>query len=291
MKLIATRLAAAAALCVAASASATTFTGFSGAGISQAEFHQGLMDSLDFGGLKASKTPIPAGAYEPQSLNASPVASLHLPSMLNAVRNGGSVFEAAGARVHIYGAKSENKRSWFLCLSIEGGDVVYKKGSKLIHYYLIDRTGYFDLNGRSFEVYIEGQLRNKMGSKLVVNDVTDKNNKVNVAKFTMQQLVDSVYLSGRQLRVSGREFRAFYADNFDENSRGEFGNYTGRRSLVFLFKEGAAYKGYHWPESALPREQVVFAAPRIEGEDKAEAGSFVIGLNYKTDGTLLVYQQ
>lgn len=218
----------------------------------------------------------------------APLHSIELAPLLNNMRRTSAAFDAGGATVRVFGDKSQNKKSWFVGFSTDGGDTQFRKGEKMLNWMLISREQEVTLNGRVYKVKLHGQLRNRMQSKLTIEPKDKKSGAK--ASFTIQQLSDSVYDAGHFLRIGGREFRLLYTENFNESQQGEFGGYTGDRSIVLMFRDAdGKLKGYHWFERNIPEGRVSVETPRLADEDDAiGAGTLTLGVS-RRNGRLELY--
>lgn len=217
----------------------------------------------------------PSALADPAALGA-PILKIALDPILDNMRRTNAAFDAGGATVHVFGDKSQNKKSWFLGMAVAGGEAQFVKGEKIIHWMLIDRKADVVLNGRAYKVQVLGQLRNRMQSKIVF-EPKDGSPK---AIFTAQQISDAVYDAGWLLQFGGREFRLLYTRNFNETDKGAFGGYSGDRSIVLMFKQDGKFKAYHWFERAIPTgSDVLVSTPKTADEDdNSTAGAFSVGL-------------
>ncbi|MBI5239931.1 MAG: hypothetical protein HY926_05635 [Elusimicrobia bacterium] len=257
------------------------------------EFQVGL-PALDWAAFKpASPALAQAPARVPLQSLGEPLYSVPLPSLLNNIRAAPAVIQAGAARVHVFGDKSQNKGTWFLGFAVESGGVAFRNGKKMLRY---KAGGILPVKGgsaqvsagdRQYTVYIQGQLKNRMQSKVVFEP---REPGAPRTVFTVQQLSEAAYLAGYPVRLGGTEYRLLYSENFREDAAGEFAELTGDRSIVLLKREGGRFTGLHWFERDIPRDSVLVTAPRAANSDDAyEQGALALGLRLGPAGELLVY--
>lgn len=234
------------------------------------------VEGLNFATARAIPQAPPAAeaaAYAPISFAATS-CSIPLAPLLDGVRATKATFRAGGVVVHVFGGKSQNKKSWFVGFMPEGGDAQFRNGRKMIHWVMLNRTVHFEIAGRKYSSWIEGKLTDKMNSRLFVAD--DKTGAR--SSWTVQQLSDFAYDAGYPVVLGGKEYRLMYTRDFNEDDNGEFAGYTGDRSISLISREGGKMTGYHWFEREIPADRVLVSTPKAVGADSASAGAVTFGL-------------
>ena len=275
-----------ACLPLAASAQAQDFSavqalqasaGVPGNFINISRFRQGL----------AEVPPIQPG-YLPLRSAGKPLAEIPLPGLLDAIRRTASVFTAGGVTVHVFGIKSV-QNSWFLGFWPENdANPILVRGKEIIHHWPFwSGTLYPWINGQPYKVYIQAKILSPMQSTLII---TPKHGPR--AVFTIAQLVSNAYQIGYPVRIAGRDYRVFYNRDFTQDAAGDFGGYTGDRSIAFLYKDGDSAKGFQFFESKIPHgtPSVLISTPQEETSD--ENGSqtgLTLGLRIDYGGNLQIY--
>ncbi len=79
-----------------------------------------------------------------------------------------------------------------------------------------------------------------------------------------------------------------YTRDFNEDERGDFGGYTGDRSITLMTREGDKLIGYHWFEREIPGDRILVSTPKVAGADASRPGSFTVGLRLSA-GALEIY--
>ena len=51
------------------------------------------------------------------------------------------------------------------------------------------------------------------------------------------------------MNLGGRQYRLFYARDFDQDDDGNFARYTGSRSIVLVGRDQNKFTAFHWVES------------------------------------------
>ncbi len=260
----------------------------------QASFEQAgasVDEAVQLGSFKRAPaaSPLTKPAFVAPGALAAPLYEIPLAPILNNIRRTAATFRAGGELVHVFGDKSENKNEWFIGLAVEDVETEFKKGWKILHYWAKfgSETWHVELGGRMYAVHIDGQLRHKMQSKVVV-EPADKNEPKSV--FTIEQLSEAAFAAGLPVRIGGTQYRLLYSQNFNEDAQGNFAGYTVDRSIVLMFRnERGELKGYHWFEKDIPERAVLVTTPRVAGsEDSYEAGQVTLGLRL-AGGKLQIY--
>lgn len=284
----------AAALCAAAPASAQTALagGLDGEGGLEQAF--GQASGLNFSAFKAQPQAAVPSAYQAAAgALGSPLYSIELAPQLNRIRQTAASFQSGRWRVHVFGDKSQNKKNWFIGFAVDGQPPIFRNGRKMLRYKLgglvsvANGTVYFWIDGRQYAAYLKGQLSHRMQSRVVIEPMQKGEAKT---VFTIQQLSDAAFAAGLPLRIGGVEYRLLYSDNFAEDASGEFGSWTGDRSIVLMYRAAdGSYKGYHWFEREIPSDRILVATPRAaDSDDGYEAGQLTLGLRL-AGGRLEIY--
>ncbi len=230
----------------------------------------------DFGDLRSIPQIPAAGA---------PVARIPLAPLLDGVRATRAAFRAGGVVVHVFGGKDENKKNWFVGFAPDGGEAQFRNGRKMIHWVFLKGAVSFEIAGRKYSAYIEGKATDKMRSRLVV---APENGSEAPSSWTMAELADDAYDAGFPVTLAGKEYRLMYTRDFNEDERGEFGGYTGDRSITLLTREGDKMIGYHWFEREIPSDHVLVSTPKAAGADASGPGALIVGLRLNA-GVLELY--
>lgn len=247
-------------------------------------------EDINFAAFKrAAQPPRQPGAVVAEGALGAPLHEIELAPLLNNIRRTAAAFRAGNAVVHVFGDKSENKNEWFIGLTIDPSDTMFKKGWKILHYWLKPgaETWRVDIGGRMYDVRIDGQLRHRMQSKVVIEPEDKSEAK---AVFTIQQLSDAAFAAGLPVRIGGTQYRLLYSQNFNEDGSGDFAGYTVDRSIVLMSRnEKGELKGYHWFEREIPEGQILITTPRAaDSNDGYQADSVTLGLS-RSGGKLRIY--
>lgn len=241
----------------------------------------------------AQRKPAPVNAIADRAVMGAPAATVELDPLLDNMRRTPTAFQVGGKTVRVFGDKSQNKKSWFLAFAEEGSglDAQFRKGEKLLNWGFVMRgEAEVTLDGRPFRVKLNGQLRNRMQSKIEIEPKTKGSTDPKVT-ITVQQVSDGVFAAGHPVRLGGRDFKLLYTRNFYESDRGDFAAYSGDRSIVLMFRQGGKLMGYHWFEAAIPKDEtVLIATPRAaDEEDGGQVGTFTLGLRMGPRRALELY--
>ncbi|MDE1977202.1 MAG: hypothetical protein KGL04_07870 [Elusimicrobia bacterium] len=217
-----------------------------------------------------------------------PLAEVPLPRILDAIKNTNSTFIAGGVRVHVFGIKSL-QNSWFLGFWPENSaNPILVRGKEMIHHWPFwSGTLHPRINGESYSVYIQAKILSPMQSNVILSP---KHGPRTV--FTIAQLVENAYEAGYPVRIAGQDYRVFYNRDFTQNASGDFGGYTGERSIVFLYKDGDSAKGFQFFESRIPHgtRQILVSTPSEESSDQNASGNgLTLGLRIDYQGNLQIY--
>lgn len=213
--------------------------------------------------------------------------TIHLAHLLDNGRRASTTFKAGNTVVHVFGTKSQNKKEWFVGFAPEGEDAQFRKGKKMLHWVFINRTVHLEIAGRAYSAWVEGKATDRLHSKLIV----EPDGGGARAEWTVDDLSASAYAAGAPVKVGGREFRLLYSRDFVEDGKGDFGGYSGDRSIVLMYKDGSSYSGFHWFEREIPSDKILVATPRsAKADDSYAAGSFSLGLRL-ANGVLELYSK
>jgi hypothetical protein len=171
----------------------------------------------------------------------------------------------------------------------EDGTLIYKNGWKMLRWMIKKGSAQFSIEKHDYRIYVDGQLSDKMHSKLVIEPLGGGESKT---LFTVEQLAEAAYLAGYPVRIGGTEFRLLYSENMNEGSDGEFSGFTGDRSIVLLRRENGKLVGLHWFERELPLNGVMVGTPRSahSGDcDKPAQAVPVFGLGLSAARELRVF--
>jgi predicted lactoylglutathione lyase len=233
------------------------------------------VEGLDFAAARAIPQGPPAAAAAAAVAASCDGAScaIQLAPLLDGVRATKATFRAGNVVVHVFGGKSQNKKSWFVGFMPEGGEAQFRNGHKMIHWMMLNRTVHFEVAGRRFSAWIEGKVTDKMNSRLVVAAESGER-----SSWTVQQLSDYAFDAGERVVLAGKEYRLMYTRDFNEDDNGEFAGYTGDRSLSLLTRQDGKLIGYHWFERDIPIDRILVSRPKAVGADSASAGTLAFGL-------------
>jgi hypothetical protein len=251
----------------------------------------GPLPVFAFAALRPLAAPPPPGSafIAPESSLGAPAAVVALPPLLDNVSRTRATFRAGSVVVHVYGEKSRNKGDWFIGFAAEGAEPQFRNGHKMIHWTVLHRTVRFTAGGKSFSAYIQGDLSNRMQSRIVVS-ADDRSQPQ--SSWSVQEITDDGYESGAPVRLGGREFRLFYARDFDQDDDGAFAGYTGGRSIVLVAREQGRFTAFHWYESDVPRDGGVLAVSEKPAfADQQGAGPLLLGLRRTADDRLEIYDR
>jgi hypothetical protein len=240
---------------------------------------------VDFAAARAVAQRPPAG--EPFAVlpgaSGAPLQSIPLAPILDAVRATKASFRAGGVVVHVFGGKSQNKKNWFVGFQPEGGEAIFFKGWKMLRWMIKHGSARFEIGGRRFTAYIDGKATDKLNSRLVVAEENGAQ-----SSWSMAELSDDAFEKGYPVSIAGQEYRLMYTRDFNEDASGDFGAYTGDRSLTLMTRAGGKLIGYHWFEREIPADRILVSTPKIAGIDDYRAGSFSVGLRLNR-GALEIY--
>ena len=217
-----------------------------------------------------------------------PLAEVPLPGLLDAIRRTDTVFMSGGVPVHVFGIKSL-QNSWFLGFWPENAvNPILARGKEMIHHWPFwSGTLHPWINGQPYSVYVQAKILSPMQSTLII---APKRGPRTV--FTIAQLISNAYQVGYPVRIAGRNYRVFYNRDFTQNAAGDFGGYTGDRSIVFLYKDGDSAKGFQFFESKIPHgtPQVLVSTPQEETSDEnGNQTGLTLGLRIDYVGNLQIY--
>jgi hypothetical protein len=256
---------------------------------SEAEFG-GPLPEFEFAAFRPLAAPPPPGIpfLTPEEGLGAPAAVVALAPLLGDLRTTRAAFRAGGATVRVYGERSRNKGNWFIVFAADGGDAQFRDGRKMIHWAMLKRTVHFSIGGKSFSSYIQGNISNRMQSRLVVS--ADDRSQPD-SSWSIQEITDDGFAAGAPVALGGREYRLFYARDFDENGDGDFAGYTGGRSIVLVARDRGGFTGYHWLESDVPRGGALAVAQKPAFSDRDDAASLPLALSLTPDGRLAIYDR
>jgi hypothetical protein len=221
----------------------------------------------------------PRPQESPRAEPAAPLYEIELAPLLGNIQRTASLFDAGGVRVHVFGDKSRNRNEWFVGFAPEGGVPVFRKGKKMLHWYLIDRTVEFAINGIEYRAYVEGSVRHRLSSRLVVERKGKARGEAPAFSSTIGELSQNAYLAGYPVRLNGAEYRLLYSENFNEDSNGDYAGLTGERSIVLMYRDGTKYSGLHWFEHDIPTAAMRVFTPQAVGvDDERGPGALSVGL-------------
>ena len=267
-----------------AAASAAPAESWAGAGASG--FESALGFRPDLGALRLLRKLLPRRrAQEP--------AVIPLPSVLGDMgRKSGASFTANGRIVRVSGTKARNTGEWFLGFLDADGNEWWYKGRKALRYPpFFDRHLIVPLHGALFDVQVHGDLGDKLDSAIVVRPARLKRGKAMpvgrrpdegeveieknpVGRFSIRDMTRSSFDAGWPVKLD-REYRLLYTEDFLESSGGEFGGFSGERSLALLYEDRAGkLSAYHWFLDEIPAGTPGLAIPETQdGVDKGRPGS------------------
>jgi hypothetical protein len=232
---------------------------------------------FDFTAVRAMPLrPAPGAAFSVEAASfQAPLQSIPLAPILDRVRMGRIVFRSGNSLVHVFGAKSQNKKNWFIGFEAAGGEAQFRNGRKMLHWAFMNRTVHFQIGSRKYSAYLEGKATDKMHSVVVVQPEDPLEPK---SSWTVQEIADDSFDAGTPIAIGGREYRLLYTRDFNEDGDGEFGGYTGDRSITLMAKENGKLVGYHWFEREIPSDRVLISTPKAVGMDDSRAGAMTVGL-------------
>jgi hypothetical protein len=158
----------------------------------------------------------------------------------------------------------------------------------MIHWAFLHRTVHFVAGGKAFSAYIQGDLGDRMQSRLVV---APEDRSQAPSSWSIQEITDDGYEAGRPVTLGGREYRLFYGSDFDQNDDGTFGAFTGGRSLVLVTRDGGRFTAFHWSESDIPRDGVLSVSEKPAFADEPSAGPLLLGLRRSASDDLEIYDR
>lgn len=243
---------------------------------------------INFAAFKHADATAAAGPDRQVAVGSqgAPLYSVPLASQLDNLWHTSTVFRAGGAAVHIFGDKSDNKKSWFLGLAMENGTAQFAKGWKILHWMVKSGTWHATINGKRFDVFVQGQVVNRLQSRIIVQP---RDPGETGASFTAAELADASFQAGLPLRIGGTEYRLIYTRDFNEDDDGNFSGFNGQRSIVLMYRKASgSYGAYHWYEREIPSSAILISTPRAVSDETYSDGDLTVGLR-NNGGTLEVY--
>lgn len=228
----------------------------------------------------AEPSTVPVGTYGP------PAASIPLAPLLDAIRGMKTTFRAGDVVVHVFGGRSQNKKNWFVAFAPEGSDEEWRNGRKMLHWALLSRTVHFEIAGRRYASYLQGKVKDRMQSLIVV-EPEDKSEPR--SSWPLQELSEAAYATGLPVTIAGREYRLHYMRDFNEDDRGEFAGYSGDRSITLTTRLGDKFVGYHWFEREIPGDAILVSTPKLLGADESPVSPLTLGLRLNQAGELEIH--
>lgn len=225
------------------------------------------------------------GAFEAAPSSSRLLHSIPLEPLLDGVRATRATFRSGSVEVHVFGGKSQNKKNWFVGFAADGAEAQFRNGAKMIHWALLNRTVHFEIGGRKYSAYLEGKITNKMASRLFV---APEDRSEPASSWTVDELSEAAYQAAFPVAIGGKLYRLFYTRDFNENEKGEFGGYSGDRSLTLMIRLRGKLVAYHWFEREIPSDRILMSAPKAVGADDSSPGELTVGLRLK-DGALEIY--
>ena len=249
----------------------------------------GALPDFHFAALRPLAVRPPDAAFTtPSGSLDAPTAVAPLPSLLDNLQRTRAAFHAGATVVHVFGEKSRNKGDWFIGFAPEGGSAQFQPGRKMIHWMMLKRTVHVWLAGESFSAYIQGDVSNRMQSRLVVAP-DDRSGPA--SSWSIQELTDDGFEAGWPVALGGRDYRVFYTRDFNQNDAGDFSGWTGGRSITLVARDGARYSAFHWEESDIPTDAVLSVCEKPAFADRADQGPLALGLRRRADGALEIYDR
>jgi hypothetical protein len=243
------------------------------------------LERIDFAALRA--LPQRPSAQEaialPPDAYGAPLYSIPLAPELDGLRKTKATFRAGDVVVHVFGGKDQNKKNWFVGFAPEGGEAQFFKGWKMLRWMVKHGSADFEINGRKFSAHVDGKLKDKMRSRLVVQEQNGP-----TSSWTMQELSDDAYETGVPVVIAGKDYRMMYTRDFNEDENGGFDGYTGDRSITLLSREGDKMIGFHWFEREIPGDRILVTTPKVAGVDDSQAGTLTLGLRLN-NGAFEIY--
>lgn len=249
----------------------------------------GALPDFNFAALRPlAVRPADAAFVAPPGSLGAPTAVAPLPSLLDNLQRTRATFRAGATTVHVFGEKSRNKGDWFIGFAPEGGSAQFQPGRKMIHWMMLKRTVHVWLAGKSFAAYIQGDVSNRMQSRLVVAP-DDRSGPA--ASWSIQELTDDGDEAGWPVTLGGRDYRLFYTRDFNQNDAGDFSGWTGGRSITLVARDGTRYSAFHWEESDIPTDSVLSVCKKPAFADQADQQPLALGLRRRADGALEIYDR
>ncbi|HVC08426.1 MAG TPA: hypothetical protein VNH15_00620 [Elusimicrobiota bacterium] len=223
-----------------------------------------------------------------------PMYTVALPAILDADRRTSAMFMAGSVPVHVFGTKSENKKSWFIEFWPENAaQPIFVKGSKLpsikvLGLSLFNGALTMEFNHISYRVYINLCVSDMMRSRLVVKPADGRGQ---AATFLIADLVRDAYQTGVPLNIGGKAYRLVYSRNFIE-SNDSFERYSGDNLLVFMTFNGNKVGGFHVIEQDIPRTGagMLISTPSKERRNSSDSpDQTTVGLSRDAAGNLKIY--
>ncbi len=224
-----------------------------------------------------------------------PIYTVVLPPILDADRRTSAVFMAAGVPVHVFGTKSENRKSWFIEFWPENAArPIFVKGNKLprikvLGLSLLNDAMTMKFNHIPYRVYIDLCVSDTMQSRLVIKSMDGRGES---ATFLIADMVRDAYETGVPLRLGGKDYRLIYSRNFIEDGNGGFARYSGDNLLVFMTLDGDKVGGFHVLDTDIPRAGagVLVSAPsEARQNSKDSPDQTTVALSRDAVGNLKIY--
>ncbi|HVA65569.1 MAG TPA: hypothetical protein VNK24_01430 [Elusimicrobiota bacterium] len=252
-----------------------------------------LQAGVGAGFIRLTPLRIPVDGLANPALGRS-IYTVPLPPLLDADRRTSAAFMAGGVPVHVFGTKSENKKSWFIEFWPENAaQPIFVPGSKLpclkvLGLSLLRSALTVKLNGISYRVYIDVSVPDMMQSRLVIKPADGQGPS---ATFRIADLVQDAYQTGVPLNIGGKDYRLVYSRNFIEGNGG-FERYSGDNELIFMTLDGDKFGGFHVLEQDIPRTgagMLISTPSKDRQNSKDSPDGTTVGLSRDAAGNLKIY--
>ncbi len=242
----------------------------------------------------SARLPVPAGeAAFLQALQTSFQAekalyTIPLPKLLDNTHATSTSFMAGATKVHVFGDQSDPKASWFVGFAPEGGAPLYFNAMKMVQWMGIGGSARFEIGGKKFVAHVDANLAHLLKSRVVIE--TDDEEAKTAASFTAKEISEASYQAGHPLSLNGKYYRLLYFRNFTESADGKFDAFSGKRSIVLMFRDNGGFAGYQFYESAIASDKVVFQTPSyVDSDGKRKKGDLTLGLRLTKDKELEIH--
>ncbi|MBI4346564.1 MAG: hypothetical protein HY553_06895 [Elusimicrobia bacterium] len=246
------------------------------------EFPAGLEAQAGAWGASPAPAAVPPIGREvwapretPPIVSDSPVV-VELEPLLNRSWRSPITFQAGSRTVHVSGMKSSNgEKNWFLSLCVDPcSTAAFYKGRSILRWkpflspvHVLDGSATVRYDGKSFKLWIDGQLRKREESRLVV-EPQDGGAK---REWKVKEIADGVFAGGYPLTIGGKAYRLLYLQEILEDARGEFAGVSDERAVVFMTLANGRYEAYGIKLRDIASDRlVVFTKAPSSADDKPE---------------------